>query len=77
MQQPAEPESSDDLANMTALVANAADDLGELASSEVDEWQWAGLDKAAQAALQSLADRLPIDLSSALAFSETPDPSEE
>ena len=87
--QPAEPDSNDDLAGMTALVANAADDLGELVSSEVAddlgelvssevaEGQWAGLDQAAQAALQSLADRLPIDLSSALAFSETPDPSEE
>ncbi len=75
--QPAEPDSSDDLASMTAQVANAADDLGELISSEVSEAQWAGLDHAAQAAMQSLADRLPIDLSSALAFSETQYPSEE
>lgn len=75
--QPAEPDSSDDLANMTALVANAADNLGELVRSEVAEGQWAGLDHAAQDALQSFADRLPIDLSSALAFSEMPDPSEK
>ena len=75
--QPAEPDSSDDLASMTALVANVVDDLGELVSSEVDEGQWAGLDHAAQDALQSFADRLPIDLSSALAFSEMPDPSEK
>jgi hypothetical protein len=59
-----------DLDQATALAGQAIDGLDDLVDQAMASQQWGGLDEDARAVWDALAEELPADISSALAFSE-------
>lgn len=64
---------SADMQRVTDLASQAAENLDILVGSAIEAQRWAHLDHDAQVVIQTLADRLPFDVPTALAFSEAPD----
>ena len=62
---PAQP-TTDDIESTADLVENAATGLGQWVQSSVDDSQWAGLDRDAKAAIETVTAPLPFDFSLAV-----------
>ena len=63
-----------DLDEASALAGQAIEELDGLVDATLADQSWAGLDEDARAALSALADHLPQELASALAWSEPSNP---
>ncbi len=61
---------ADDIDSTTALVEDSVADLGQWMATAVDDNQWAGLDRDAQAAMATVTASLPFELSAALAAAD-------
>jgi hypothetical protein len=61
------------MGRVSDLASQATENLDILMDSAIEAQRWAQLDHDAQVVIQTLADRLPFDVPTTLAFSETPD----